>query len=1830
MKLVLLMSVAVRVHAIWCAHDSDATPYVSHELDYHQPCTGPEMVSLCEGLYDITTQFVVSCTRVMNHLPSSSRNERPVLLPGSCVFGDPANITFTLVEPYSERVCGVGAVTASVGLTRYPTNNYMEQMTSYNVVVYSCVCYKDYVGSDVPPTITITQAVTPPGHLPSCHYVLAETKNVVNAFPSVMDNIVDTACGAFDLDLGRCLDLDSGPQYRTNERRTTDDQNSNYSHVRYSVCVCPGAYDRWDVGVHRAPLTGDGLDSTDIQYCSCQIICEDGWTDDEHTLCSVSVQSRACRARQGDLSLCVPAPMQAIGCSVYTNTSSGIDTPVLVPGSCVYEEDAITNVCGQNAVGASIVLYSQTSGWPTFQEDGWRMGYGYVSGAARWGTDHRGAVLLSDQGTSGWQLWSVPRCVCIDYATQWQFEVWQDVHAQALYNCDTWLDVAEYGNVVRTGTRSTNQCGGSHSTGAVSSLLSLPASIVTDFLDSSTPLSALDDAAELVYIGIITSCTCAPFPVQLQTAFGFPPHCSWILNSSTTLAVLPIDLRRSVDLCSLWAVQDTHWSCSRTPPHAPVRCGPGTRNISTVCPNNHTVSTQVAMSSLACIDYCHCESNVGTIHTPCDAVVLPCTRSEVAQFCGVRPSGAPFAACAVHSLIIDGNTRKFLPYSCSGYTPTWTSGCGVSGILDAYTVCTPGTCSKEHDLFRWCGPGAESCTRHGVYDQWSDLCTCEEEKDHRVANVWQMNNMNRRKYAASSCAQWPTMVYSKRRVPGNAGVVDREYTSPHNALELQANWFNLALYHEQNNSMKLPSELYEEGTASLDAALLAFSTASIASGGMGISVDTSTSISAACGIDSQGYDVVLYRGTSESIPITLLWNAWSSTVSSRPEPASGSSQNHSLVYMVRLRCICVDADSPYDEHSQWLSPDNSPQNWVQQDSRTWEDSIAHRVHAQQSSGGIPVAMCTATGRDDPTNAAVCNSTSYKSTVCSNNARCSADREGCLCGRGFRGVNSRGVVDCHDAYNEMCARGCVPAIPGSSDSCTCPGPWKQIVLDGQYHRVSACLHGSLTSNQNPCHNNSVCESDGSNNGGSCVCMPPYTQESACMNTTCYEDAFPEYPEGCRGRGLCGTNGSASCMCDRDPSGHLLWVDALCAKPWCDDGQCTNGGTCTTRGTGVPECLCRAGTYGLRCEYTYIGTNVGGYGHTDVCSGDPGLDTVIGPLDFQSSVCICQLGRYGDACQWSFNDSAVCGGGPYASSGWCSGNGNCVQTLTTSTGMVDWKCDCTEELYGGPRCADSICPVSVSTGVVCHSLESNSCTSSGLCECARDNWTATIDDNNVTDMGAMLLLFRDVVLLGESCSISVVEGCADRPIAVDSDTDVEMVRVATLCGGDNSDAGRCVVDSISGDAACECGVDRTYTDFGNVSRCQSDKCHTDCLHGVCSVYNSDICLCTDNSVWGGPQCNVNTCSEGTKPTLSSSDQSWECTCTDPRYVAPACKELECPVEHGVVCGDRWFSAPGSPGAGHDTPVFPFTHSSVMPSPTGVGCNGTSGACSCFDRVYRISPDTGTCIPLVSVANTKSLVAVHPDRYNSTLTVVCTNNSFGRPWDPATGCHSQVCSGNGVSFKADDPACMGLSSTITTPRACCCDSRFSGDNCEIESRLQVCKDNSVQVGTGCRCVYPWLPIIGAREGDETRCTVSRCSHLGSNPEMSILGDVYSGYRCNCDHLHVGEFCHMYRHSLPVRSIPSPAPTYTGDTTMSPSSNDVWSTNSSIQISNISASPTRGSDPLIVEVDTDVLPGSNNDIISILTVLVLLALSVSFVVSAVGLAIWLCSDEDSYTMPL
>jgi hypothetical protein len=1720
------------------------------------------MVSLCAGMYNTSTHHVVSCTRVFNYLQSSSRNTHPLLLPGSCVFNGPAHITYTLVEPYSERVCGVGAVTALVGLTAPPSSEYMEQMTAYNVVVHSCVCYKDYVGSDVPPTITITQAIGVPGHIPSCHYVLSNTQYPVGVLPTIVAaTVVDTACGTFDMDVGRCLDLTSGPQYLSADLRRSD-SSVEYSHVRHNVCVCPGAYDRWSPGIHLKPTTGYEFDYTQVEYCSCQIICQDGWTDSEYILCSTPVVTRPCRARQGDFSLCVPNPMQATGCLVYAHVNAS--TPVLVPGSCVYSDTAVADICGRNAVSGSVVLYNQTSGWPTFQENGWRLGYGYIPGAMRWGTDHRGAVMLDQQGTAAWQLWSAPRCVCVEPHTAWRFQVWQDVHAEALYNCDTWLDVARYGHEFRLGIRDVDQCGGNH-TGPVSSLLAIPEHIVSDFQQeqeqqqhSLTVPITLEHAAALPYIGIVTSCNCTPFPAQIETAINMFPHCSWVLNTSTTVHALPsYDRIESQDLCESWAATDPHWSCTQSLPHTSVECGPGTSTISTVCPTNYSTSEQVALSSLLCIDYCQCNWNVDTIETPCDAVVVACTDVEVVQFCGNRASGAPYSQCTVHSLIVDANTRKFVSNTCSGYTSTWTSGCGMFGVLDSDVVCTPGTCNNVQDVHSWCGPDATSCLRHGEGNQWEDVCTCVIDKDSRVSDVWKTNNTNRRAFAASSCARWPTTVFAKRRIPVQQDQQrSGEYAFPRNKLLANlGNWFNIPLYHSHDNTIKTQWELHMEGVAALDYHMTQFSSTSIAAGGMGIPMNTSTSIDTACGSDSQGYDIVLYRGTRHTIPTALLWSAWSSTGSDRPEPQPGSSDDKQLVYMVRIRCICVHANSPYDQHSQWVSPENHPYNWLQQDTRQWEAALPDRVSREQSTDDddddVSAGMCAVTNRSDLNGTIWCNTGSSTPTMCINNAKCSADGINCICGRGFRGVNARGAVDCHETYNHICATGCTATTDAYTGhaSCVCPGPWKQVGFDSYPVRVSTCLD-PLEADQDPCPGTSTCVG---NNDGVCVCSSPYTSESGCVQTTCYDDEHPEHPTGCRGRGICQVN-HTGCACNTGASGELLWLDRLCAVPWCAYGQCHNGGVCTTAGSAVPECLCVAGTYGPTCEFSYIPTSVSEVGGR-ICSNNTGTDSVMGPVDFVSSVCHCQLGAYGNACQWNFNDTDICG--TESDHGWCSGRGNCIQTVTQGTGLLAWECKCTDPLYRGSRCADSICPIS-SNGVACHSLDTNNCQPDSSCQCSEVSWSVHSRTADVTDTHAMRAMFATVVLLGETCGVSVLDGCADRPVAnVAVNDTLRTISVLTLCGGDNVHTGRCVVDNEAHTARCQCAPGYLYTSFGNISRCVPTNCPMSCLYGTCTVHGT--CMCTKPTVWNGQSCNISMCGTGTSPVLSAVNRIWKCRCNDPRYSVPGCVDLLCPTEDGIECGDHWFIAPGSPGSefGH-APIFPFMKTLAMPTTTGVSCDKATGTCDCFNRVYTTAASTGTCVPLVSRTNTASIVAVHANVSSSDLIVVCVHNSIGRPWDPDTGCHSHVCNGNGVAYDVNNSACANQLESVI----CCCDEQFSGQRCEIHSYQQVCRQNSVATGTGCRCVYPWQ----SDSDDQTQCTVSRCSAVGTDAVVPIGGDNSGGYWCNCTSLYTGEFCQVYRH---IHSLYVSVPTYTQTSAPHTNSPTVSSKNRSL-ILNTSRAPT------------------------------------------------------------
>jgi hypothetical protein len=1687
----------------WTRNTVDHVPM---DGDYTSPCTGEEAVFLCQTTAFRLSVIITSCLTVHNR---NYMNADPVLYPGSCTFSPQAYVYSQISGTSSaEPLCGVGA-TQVEALTWYPSQNVAPTgfEVKYDVVVVTCTCVRQDGGD----AVLVRMAETPLGHIPSCESVLRRTDWQTGQLAGMGVSMDDTACySAFNdpaITGGFCEPALYPQSIRAIEPHPND-TTASYSRIAKRLCVCPGARDIGGVDgtVHNF------TDYSNIAYCTCFAVCEDGFIDSGTKGCIMSFLYTPCRL--DELTYCPPNPMKATSCLMHLEQNNDLPYRV-VEGSCGYSLEALTDSCGDAVVSGSVVRYSYDQATGTTES---------------WLPGRRGALILADQDTLGPNLLFLPRCVCVDPSTGFDFEVWGDVQAQVGYDCNTWLTFdaqypERYYSTDLISVTRLRQIGNSTETYTVDVMT--PAILPAYF---STRLA---EVSAFAYVGVLPGIYCPELlGVLLPIVTGMRPRCSWILDDAITLATLRSS--QSIALCAAWGVDSPQWACSQST-RKPVPCGVGTTKITTICPTNSSDSEAIALSQLSCIKHCQCAADVITTESPCDSILSVCSSVEVKEHCStVRDSGAPYSTCQMASLLVDGS-KTFINGSCTGFVDEWTSGCGLAGVLDRDRVCATDWCDIAVDIYSWCGPNAASCQREGRGSVWKDVCTCKGGKrDSRVASLGTPDNTDltyRRTRMASACATWPTIVLTKRRDFGtnNIGSQGVDTIIPFNANLRLANWFHVEVNHPapDTNGEYQPrsvAELQVAGEDALHDAIEPFWRAATNKGGLEKSTPFTVhaSITDACGFASPGYDLVLYRGTTASLPPDQPWHTRG--VGQYPEPlyvGTNTAIYEDLVYMVRLRCLCTPPGRPYDHFYYWLSVDQRPDDWIQSDIRMWH------LNQTQPSGPDPAQIQCQTGRSYY---APCPGISGG---CLNRGICTPDNK-CVCGTNYHGEA------CQLEKNTVpCPLGCDREWNLSwNGTCVCDGPWKVAPTE----RMSTC-DGAITPGVDPCQN-SVCTCDETNHTnpgclGYCKCDPLWSFDSSCTKSLCYARNLPFIvsSDGCQGVGAC--TEAAECECDRDSNGMPLWSGDHCETAWCV-GICRNGGICTLFGTDAPVCVCLEGTYGPKCESKYAPTGVSG----DTCS-DGG-----GTYDYRSSICTCANGRYGDVCAGSFSDPDVCGSSTTPSL-WCSGQGTCGQSVLPATGLLQWQCMCTAPLFTGALCLTSICPLSVN-GQPCHDLRD--CRIGAVCSCSRRDWTAT--EATASDSLARLQeLLAGRVRRGVSCDVDVLVGCADKPMYVPVS---KSVRVQSLCGGDNMAIGECVVDEVDRTAQCVCAAGYVYTDFGNTSRCSSNTCSDECLHGTCVP--GGPCVCNDDSVWSGTACDLDACPAGTEPSLAEtqdnpSTSQWICLCIDRDFVAPLCIERSCPNVDGAECGKPWFHA--LEASGDRTLEFPFEYSSDVFSSTGVACNTDTGSCNCFDRIYQNPKDTnGVCVPWVDTDNTANITA---DRYNqpdSALTIVCKSVSTGQAWDPSTNCSTRICSNHGSVPMVNHPICDDMT------LSCCCDEGFKGENCELTSVDRVCGQNTLISGTGCRCKYPWEedPLVLATP-NRLDCTQLRCSTVGTNADTPVVNN-----RCKCIDSYTGVLCTVY--TAPNTLRPTLIPT-----TKAPTVTASLPTPSPILVTNpgVTAQPTR-----------------------------------------------------------
>ena len=177
-------------------------------------------------------------------------------------------------------------------------------------------------------------------------------------------------------------------------------------------------------------------------------------------------------------------------------------------------------------------------------------------------------------------------------------------------------------------------------------------------------------------------------------------------------------------------------------------------------------------------------------------------------------------------------------------------------------------------------------------------------------------------------------------------------------------------------------------------------------------------------------------------------------------------------------------------------------------------------------------------------------------------------------------------------------------------------------------------------------NGTCQNE-STNGYECICAEGF------KGSNCEIDV--EYCSSINcGNGTCvdGIGDDFHCLCDETYQGKI------CNKPYCPEGYCLNGGTCTTE-NNVTECKCPIGYTGKKCgdDLPVCTPNICGKNKT--CIEGPGLNYT----------CVCP------------SDMVDCDGDPCEPNP-CMNNGTCTKFSDTK-----FKCKCVPGI-GGDYCEKDV--------------------------------------------------------------------------------------------------------------------------------------------------------------------------------------------------------------------------------------------------------------------------------------------------------------------------------------------------------------------------------------------------------------------------------------------------------------------------------------------------------------------------------------------------------------
>lgn len=228
------------------------------------------------------------------------------------------------------------------------------------------------------------------------------------------------------------------------------------------------------------------------------------------------------------------------------------------------------------------------------------------------------------------------------------------------------------------------------------------------------------------------------------------------------------------------------------------------------------------------------------------------------------------------------------------------------------------------------------------------------------------------------------------------------------------------------------------------------------------------------------------------------------------------------------------------------------------------------------------------------------------------------------------------------------------------------------------------------------------------GPKCVC-PPQFNGPRCEHYRC--------SQYCKNHGVCyvDTQSTSSKLSDAPPSIKCncpsQWTGDRCEKPVdvCEN-RCHNGANCTILRVGIPQCHCKIGFTGLRCQncQNLVCENGG------VCTRD------------HKEYCACSSGYRGQNCEIS-----ICGkyGKPVMSTqGWkcecppgysgekCDKRNcdlQCLNGGTCKVGNKELECICPKS-YEGRRCEKSSCNVTCKNDGKCLTMNTQT-----ICKCP-DEW------------------------------------------------------------------------------------------------------------------------------------------------------------------------------------------------------------------------------------------------------------------------------------------------------------------------------------------------------------------------------------------------------------------------------------------------------------------------------------------------------------------------------